>query len=515
MILKVLFIIGLVSSSCTAIRSVDTPVENSPSEDEDLGHSLPDLGDVIREVEQVQETFLRGLSEEMKKIDAKLQKIKERHDEELEKSRQGSEIRPPIKMTLEVSVPGREKEVKTFDLVSNGEDGKTKIYEVKSELPEKEDSDESEEMEEKRRGKELPQQLPEDRKPEEHFDVKEHPEDVLRENPEEELKKHHEELQPKDLTKEKETEPKEELREAKELIEEPTTSKMADFPSEPSTERINEVNELEEIRKPEKTVMEEPQHQHAHDENRQQHHKKHHEEMKTVSLDNISSSSEESKESSEEQRDLMTAPSGSNVVIHVPEEAKKDDKEVTIEVLPVEPKDTSALPKAEPKVEPKAEPKVEAKAEPKVETQESPMEQLVTNDDKELTDLLPPSNTNIIINLPSSKEEDQEIIIGIDIPADLSSGETGDGETKKELPGERREATTARPTTTSRRPETTKRPNRRPCPPGFLFNIATQDCGLASYGTGHLSYYWYMNQPKYSNKQNNPFMNMFGFAKQK
>lgn len=501
MLVKSFLLIGLLVCYSTA-KSVDLPSENRNQTREDESHpehEIPDLTEVIREVENVQETFLRNLSEEMKKIDLKLQRIRDRHEEELQKSRRFGGTRPPIKMTFEVSVPGHEKEVKTFDLVSNGN---PKIVESPETNLETRDSTESEETEDARRGKELEHEPKETlhsteqevvpRESEEKSEEREQPESGERsgkglteglrsttETPSEKERQENELEQPKPEDKGSET-----------------TTHSSDKPeiSEGHPSKFREPSKQEE----ESESAEHKPSELESDERKKAQEKGERKQKPSKQKDGSSSSESRSssQESSEENLDLMTAPSGANIVITLPTDSQQKEGEVTIKVLPKEGEAKESTPKSE------EQPPLEPITETSITTEKG-------EQDREL----PSSGTRININLPSEEpqqeDEIKQVIIRIDTPQGSNNSEDRD-----KLPIENQEVTdrttTSNPIPTRRSQDGKRRPTSRRCPEGMQFNVITQDCGSPNYGTGHLSYYWYVSK---ASSQQNPFMNLFGFRK--
>lgn len=504
---KIIISIGLLACYSLA-KSVDLPNDqvDLPIKDAD-DSEVPDLSEVIREVENIQETFLRKLSEEMKKIDGKLQKIRDRHDVEMKHFGQEPKHEVPSpaggeKMTPEAdsNLPTDSDGLSEEDLRRGGKQVEPKV----TEAPQMSEEN-------------LPKETPEVREPEKVIIEVRVP--VLPE-----------------LTKPEEKEPIEEpqpdLGGVKEFGEDfsSTTPKSL----EEIIEKVKE--ELEKVEPEDKKLPKmESEEQKGEQESA--------EKLEPVEEEKMDVSSSESTESSEEKSDLITAPSGASIIISVPVELQGEEK-VHIEVIPGEgqeylnpqPEDlrlaenNTEAPVAELTTESlKQEMATEIPVEetttkvPREETpkEETPREETTTQEEKSSTEgvvLLPPGNT-VIVSLstgPPQLEKNKEIVIDIEIPKGPAVDENIPSKT---LPTEGRlpEATTERPcpTKTTRRPtEGKKRPSGKRCPIGYQFNIYTLECTIqANYATGFGSYYWSMSQPPSSLTQNNPFMNLFGLRK--
>jgi hypothetical protein len=412
MMFKIIISIALLACYSLA-KSVDLPNDQVDLSTDDS--EVPDLSEVIREVENIQETFLRKLSEEMKKIDGKLQKIRDRHDEEMK--HYGQE---PALTHEEPSLPGGEKEmpVKEFD----------------SKMPT--DSVPSEE-DLRRGGKQvepkLTETLPEENLPKETPEVHE-PEKVI--------------IEVRVPVLPEVTEP-----EKKEPIGEPQHPDLGgvkefgeDFSSTTpkSLEQIiEEVKETLEKVEPEDNKLESEE-QKGEQESAEKH------DAIVEKEKNVSSS--ESDESSEEKPDLITAPSGSSIIISVPTELQGEGK-VNVEIIPAEgqeflnpqpddlrlgeystetPVVTKKVPVEETTTQfttetPVVELTTVTKGVPLEETTtqfttETSREETTTEEQQESStegSLLLPSGNTIIVSLstgPPQLEKNKEIVIDIEIP---------------------------------------------------------------------------------------------------
>jgi hypothetical protein len=557
MMFKIVLSIGLLACYSIA-KSVDLPSDDQVDPKDVEDPEVPDLSEVIREVENIQETFLRKLSEEMQKIDSKLQKIRVRHEEELKHF----EKEPTAEKEGERKMPEEEEDSKMpkseEDLNQEGEPKLTEEQqtpEKKENLP-KETTIQVKEPENVIIEVRVPG-LPESTKPEEKAPVEEHPE-----------------LGVKELEEERSTTQKsleKVIEEIKEKLEQPEDDKL------PKMESGEEKGEQESEETPVK------------------------EEKKM----NVSSS--ESSESSEEASDLITAPSGSSIIISVPAEYQEEGN-VNIEVIPREgqeflnpqPEDlrlaegqapsteasstesitteapstevstteapsteapstevstteapsteapstevpTTEAPTRVPTTEVTKEAAAELPTQPQMTTEvpvqpettaaQVPREEFTTEtttatetttikekeSSTEGSKLLPPGNTIIItLSTDHSQPEQKEIVIDIEIPKQPCLDEKSSIKpTEEQTP----EPTTSRPAKTTRRPtEGKKRPSGKRCPIGYQFNIYTLECTIqpnyaSNYATGFGTYYWSMSQSPSSLTPNNPFKNLFGLRK--
>ena len=510
MMFKIIFSIALLACYSLA-KSVDLPNDQLDLSMDDS--QVPDLSEVIREVENIQETFLRSLSEEMKKIDGKLQKIRDRHDEEMKHFGQEPALTPE-----EPSLLGGEKEM-------SGQEFDSKM--PTDSVPSEEDL--------RRGGKQvepkLTETLPGENLPKETPETVHEPEKVI--------------IEVRVPVLPEVTEP-----EKKEPIGEPQQPDLGgvkefreDFSSTTpkSLEQIiEEVKETLEKVEPEDNKLESEE-QNGEQESAEKH--------DTIVEKEKKVSSSESDESSEEKPDLITAPSGSSIIISVPTELQGEGK-VNVEIIPAEgqeflnpqpdglrlgeystetPVVTKEVPDEETTTQfttetPVVELTTVTKGVPVEETTtqfttETPREETTTEELKSSTEgsLLLPSGNTIIVSLstgPPQLEKNKEIVIDIEIPKGPSLDEN-----VKTLPTDGRSPlpTTDRPNPmkTTRRPtDGKKRPSGKRCPIGYQFNIYTLECTIpTNYAAGYGTYFWSMSQPPSSLTQNNPFMNFFGLRK--
>ena len=479
MALKYLLLISLVTC-CSLAKSIELPVQNSQllssQEPADPDESSPELDQVIREVERVQESFLRNLSDEMKRIDLKLQKIKQRHDDQLEKFKQhhdggsGGSNRPPIKMTFEVSIPGGENKdpVQPIHLVANEQppQEKTRTSPI---ITDGEPTD-------LRQGKEL------------------NPQPAMAPNPE-----------PVRITIQPQENPLP-GREQKELVEQPEPAAVKPVENEPSEERKLENSEGSSGPLDPNLFQREPV---------------------------TSTESSSSQESSEET--LIPAPSGSSIVIQLPtvesgqqpqdagpfkiqilpqqmdktemkenelpvlqpenplvpppsssepesilplqigrQQQQQQQPQMPGQQLPVENKEPPMIPSSVPAYEPIAEPTT-----PRPTLRPTPIRSLPTRQDgtgMQTPEQQPPASEPVAAPAPPPTRP----------PPPAPPRRTADGKGRVTNSGNR-------------------------CPNGSQFNFVTQDCSSPTFGTGRLSYYWYVSKPSTTN--NNPLINLFGFRK--
>ena len=505
---KIFISIGFLACYSTA-KSVDLPNDNQVDllTNKDGGamedSEAPDLSEVIREVENIQETFLRKLSEEMAKIDGKLQKIRDRHLEEMKHFGQEPAL-------------GGEKKTPEQEEEDSRRGGK-RVEPKLTETPE---------MPKEKTMENLPNETLEVQKPEKviiEVRVPEMPE----------------------LTKSEEKKPIEEPQ--------PDLGGVKEFREDFSSTTQKSLEQIvEEVKEKLEQLKTEDKLQESEEEKREQDSK---ETQEPVEKQKKMDSSSESSESSEEKPDLITAPSGSSIVISVPAELQGEGN-VHVEVVPGEGKEflnpqpedlrlaenitespsvstetpvTESTTEAPEAVFTTESLKQEITTEIPVEetTAQVPREKFTTETSREETvkeesttegsKMLPSGNT-IIVSLstgPEQREEKKKIVIDIEIPKELTLDENLSSKT---LPteGHLPEPTTERPspTKTTRRPEGKKRPSGKRCPIGYQLNIYTLECTIqANYATGFGTYYWSMSQSPSSLTQNNPFMNLFGLQK--
>lgn len=531
MMLKIVLSIGLLACYSIA-KSVDLPSDDQVDPNDVEDPEVPDLSEVIREVENIQETFLRKLSEEMQKIDSKLQKIRDRHEEKMKHF----EKEPTAAKEGERKMPDEEGDSKMPKSEEDfNQEGEPKLTE-EQQTPEKMEN--------------LPKETTIQVKEPENVIIVEVRVPVLPESTKPEEKAPVEESHP-DLG-------------VKELGEDftSTTQKSLEKVIEEVKEKLEQLQPAEDHNLPKMESGEEKGEQES-------------EETPVEEEKKMNVSSSESSESSEETSDLITAPSGSSIIISVPAEYQEEGN-VNIEVIPREgqeflnpqPEDlrlaenkteapstevssteattteaptteapttevsTTEATVAELTTQPLAkEMTTEVPVQPQTTAAQVPREEFTTEpitatetttlkekeSSTEGSKLLPPGNT-IIITLSTDlpQPEQKEIVIDIEIPKRPCLDEKSSIKpTEEQTP----EPTTSRPAKTTRRPtEGKKRPSGKRCPIGYQFNIYTLECTIqpnyaSNYATGFGTYYWSMSQSPSSLTPNNPFKNLFGLRK--